>query len=358
MAIKTSLLTIPFVFLFACGGESVVGPGGPDDSPGGGGDVETATRVAGTYEVTSSFDLTTSNALPPIVSDVVLPLSQFSENPTGTIIDLIKVANTPISPLLNSIPSGLLGLFENTMNNLIEDKLYNNVPILETIASYADVAATIVTDFDVVTTLQVGNVDDAGNANATHSLAGFAFDNNGTRVFIDTPELLDTLTVARDVSVNVSLEGSANTIDIGSHSMGLPIGDFAVLGLNAAIQAKTEYDDLGGLLGGLVDCPGIAANIGDLCLSFVCFANESQISGICETGLDLVAQQVESRLSSIGDAEIVMMGGQAQVIVGSKSDSASGDSVNAMQSGSWDTEFGLGSYSLPLQSAFEARRVD
>lgn len=357
MAIKTSLVSLPLVLLFACAGDPVVGPGGGDDTPGGD-DVESRTRVAGTYEVTSSYDLTSSETLPPLVTDIVLPLTEFSENPTGTIIDLILAADTPITPILENIPSALLGIFEATMNNLIEDRLYENVPLIEQITGYADLAATIVTDFDVVTTMQVGSVDDAGNANATHSLSGFAFDNNGERVFIDTPEIVDALAVARDVSVNVDLRGNTGTIDIGSHAMELPIGDFAVLGLNAAIQAQTDYNDLGDLLGGIVDCPGIAAEVGDLCLGSFCVADESQLSSICETGLNLVAQQVESRLAAIGDAQLLMSGGQAQVMIGSKSDSTSGGAVNAMESGSWDTAFGLGSFSLPMQSDFEARRLD
>ena len=358
MAIKTPLITVPLLLLFACAGDPTVGPDGTSDPSGDGDDIETSTRVAGTYEVTSSFDLTSSAALPPIVTDIVQPLTNFSENPTGTIIDLIKASNSDASDLIDKIPGTLLSIFEATMNNLIEDKLYGNVPVLEVVGDYADLAATIVTDFDVITTLQVGTVDSAGNGNSSHALAGFAFDNDGTRVVIDTPALLDTLTTAQDVAVNVSLSGSSGTIDIGDHNLSMPIGDFAVYGLNAAIQAKTEFDDLGGLLSGMVDCTGIAANIGDLCLGFVCVANESQVAGLCEFGLDLVADQIESRLAAIGTAEIRLVGGQASVSLGAKSDSTAGDAVTAMEAGSWDTEFALDARSFPVQAGFEARRVD
>src|SRR5690606_29198003 len=131
---------------------------------------------------------------------------------------------------------------------------------------------------------------------------------DGTRIVLNTPELLDILSTARDVAVNVSLSGSAGTIDIGDHDLSLPIGDFAVVGLNAAIQSNTEFDDLGDLLAGAIGCTDIAANIGDLCLGFVCPVSESQVAGLCETGLNLVAERIESRLAALGTAEIRLVG--------------------------------------------------
>lgn len=358
MAIKTPLLSLPLLLLFACAGDPNGDPDGTGDPSGGGDDIGTSTKVDGTYEVTSSFDLTTSEALPGIVSEIVQPLTNFSDNPTGTIIDLIAAGDTPASDLIDKIPATLRSILETTMNNLIEDQVYGGVPVLELVADYADLIATIVTDFDVITTMQVGTVDSAGNGNSSHALAGFAFDMDGTRMVIDTPELLDTLTTARDVAVNVSLSGSSGTIDIGDHNLSLPIGDFAVYGLDAAIQANTEFDDLGDMLSGMVGCTAIAANIGDLCLGFVCVVSESQLAGLCETGLDLVADQIESRLAAIGTAEIRLVGGQASVALGAKSDSTSGDAVTAMEAGSWDTEFALDARSFPVQAGFEARRVD
>ena len=49
---------------------------------------------------------------------------------------------------------------------------------------------------------------------------------------------------------------------------------------------------------------------------------------------------------------------QAQVMIGSKTDSLDGGSVNEMRAGAWDTEFGLGNHNLPIQASFEARRMD
>ncbi len=361
MSIKSPFLLAPLTLMIACASDPTLGPDGtgPDGSGGGGGgdDVTSTTRVAGTYEVTSTYNIAENSDLPPLVAEVVIPLSNLAENPTGTIIDLIQATDTPVATLLDAIPGPLLSIFESTMNNLIENKLYENVPIAEQITSFADLAAGMLVEFEIVTELEVGEIDEAGNASASHSLVGVAFDKSGSPIFINDPELLDTSTVTEDVSVHVDLDGINSSIDIGEHGMHLPLGEFAVYGLNAGIAATTDFEDLGGALAGLVNCQGIAAEIGDLCLSFVCVANESQLQSICETGLDLVAQQVENRIRDIDIAELRMTSGQAEVRATSKNDSTSDNEVTAFRSGSWDTVFHLGSYQMSSRASFEASRI-
>jgi hypothetical protein len=347
--------------MLACASDAPVGPGGsgPDGEPGGDGDdVTTTTQLAGTYEVTSSYDLAENAELPALVSQVVVPLSNLAENPTGTIIDLVKSTNTPAATALNAIPGPLLSIFESTMNNLIEDKLYEHVPVLQQITSYTDLVAGMLVHFDVVTQLEVGEADEAGNANATHTLVGIAFDNQGTENFVNTPELLDTMTVAKNVSVHAEFSGITSSIDIGDHGMHLPLGEFAVYGLNSAIAATSEFEDLGDALGGIVNCQAIAAQIGDLCLSFVCVADESQLQSICETGLDLVAQQVESRIKNIDVGELQMSSGQADLRATTKSDSTQGSEVSAFRAGTWASIFHFGSYELNTSASFEAKRIN
>lgn len=363
MLIKTPFLVAPLALLLACSSDPSGGPDGMGPNGGGGGngdgdEITTRTQLSGTYEVTSTYNLATNAELPPIVSNVVVPLSNLADNPTGTIIDLVKATNTPAATALNAIPGPLLSIFESTMNNLIEDKLYENVPVLEQITSYTDLVAGMLVEFEVVTQLEVGTVDEAGNAEATHTLVGLAFDKDGSNTFVNTPELLDTLTIARDVSVHAEFSGITSSIDIGDHGMHLPLGEFAVYGLNSAIAATTDFEDLGDALGGIVNCESIAGQIGDLCISFVCVANESQLQSICETGLDLVAQQVENRIKDIDVAELRMSAGQADLRASAKTDSTQGNEVSAFRSGAWDTVFHFGSYELSTPSSFEAERIN
>lgn len=362
MLIKTPLLVAPLALLLACASDPAGGPGesGPNgnDNGGGGDDVTTSTRLAGNYEVTSTYRLADNANLPSVVTNVVVPLSNLSENPTGTIIDLVKSTNTPAATVLNAIPGPLLSVFESTMNNLIENKLYENVPVLEQITSYTDLVAGMLVNFDVVTELEIGEADEAGNANATHSLVGITFDRNGTNTHVNTPELLDTLTLARDVSVHAEFSGVTSSIDIGDHGLHLPLGEFAVYGVNAAIAATTDFEDIGDALGGIVNCEGIAGQIGDLCIGFVCVANESQLQSICETGLDLVAQQVENRIKAIDVAELRMSSGQADIRASAKNDSTEDNEVSAFKAGTWDTVFQFGSFAMPSASSFEAVRIN
>jgi hypothetical protein len=146
MLIKTPLLVAPLALLLACasdpaGGPDGSGPNGTGNGDGNGDEVTTSTRLAGNYELTSTYELAENSNLPSVVSDVVVPLSNLAENPTGTIIDLVKATNSPAASALNAIPAPLLSIFESTMNNLIENKLYENVPVLEQITSFTDLAA-------------------------------------------------------------------------------------------------------------------------------------------------------------------------------------------------------------------------
>ncbi len=155
----------------------------------------------------------------------------------------------------------------------------------------------------------------------------------------------------------MDLAGSLGSIDIGDHGMRLPLGEFAVYGLNATIAATSDFEDLGDALAGILNCEGLAADIGDLCISFVCVADESQLQSICETGLDLVAQQVESRIRGLDVSELRLSGGQADVTASAKEDSTRDKEINAFKAGRWDAVFTFGTKELPTRASFEATRI-
>lgn len=347
MTVKSSLFLAPLVFAVACG--SAVGPDGSDgtdpiDDPSDPGD-PTVSKIAGSYEVTSKYDLSASADLPALLGDALGPLSGLSDNPAGTLIDVLKGTNSSVADAIDSLPPILRSLLEQQINTYLEDQLFENTPVAEQIVDYVDMISTMLTNFEVVTTLEVGNADEAGNANANHTLAGVAFPKDGQRTFVATPDILNTLSIARDVSLNIDL--GAKSVAVGDHAFNLPLGDFAVTGFHAALESQFGIADLGEALNEMVDCTGLASEVGDICIDSFCILDEAQIADFCVQGLDQVAEQVDNKIRDIEFAELHMVGGEGAVQVAEK--------VNSI-SGNWDSEFGINGNNLSVPSSFEAVR--
>jgi len=354
MAIKSSFFLAPLLLAAACSGE--VGPNGPSDSsdPNGPSDPnspDAVAQVSGEYEVTSAFDLRNSPDVPQIVSDALGPLSSLADDPAGALLSALD--GTSVGDLINSLPSAIRSIVENQINTYIQDKLYEGVPVAGQIADITDMVASIVTNFEVVSKLEVGTADAAGNANAQHSLAGIAYPMNGERQLVSTPDIINTLTVARDVSVNVDL--GSGTINFGDHALQLPLGDFAVTAFHQGLESQFGITDLGAALNDMVDCNGLAANIGDVQIAGFTVVSESQLSGFCVQGLDQAAAQVDEQIRKLEMAQLHFTGGAGTVSMESKADGLGSTQVSAMD-GSWQSELGINNAGFNVPSVFKAVR--
>lgn len=329
-------------------------PGGPGDGTGDPdqGDVD---PVAGRYEITSHYDLSQAEGVPDLVSEAVGALTGLADDPAGTLIGILDDANLPVvDDLLNALPSLLRDQLENMLNDAIQDQLYQGAPVAEEIVAWADQIATILTDFEVVSTLDVGSINGAVSAN--HVMAGVAFELDGTRRLIDTPDLVDQLTQARDVSCEIALEGSSERITLADHAFNLPLGDFAVTAVNQAIAAKFGVPDLAGALGLLIPCDQIAEQVASQCLGPVCVGHQAEIEALCVAGLDQVAAKIEERIAAIDYAAIHLNGGRG-ILVDGKADAADG-SFDAIEQGSWQAAFDLDGRQIDVAATFTGARID
>jgi len=347
MAIKSSFFLAPLLLAAACAAQ--VGPEGSVDpsDPNGPSDPDSpdaVAQIAGDYEVTSAFDLRNSPDVPQIVSDALGPLSSLADDPAGALLTALE--GTGVGDLIDSLPSAIRSIVESQINNYIQDKLYEGVPVAGQIADITDMIATIVTDFEVISNLQVGTADAAGNANAEHSLVAIAYPLDGERHVVATPEIINALTVARDVSINVDL--ASNTINFGDHAMQLPLGDFAVTAFHQGLESQFGITDLGAALNDMVDCNGLAANIGDVQIAGFTVVNESQLAGFCVQGLNQAASQVDAQIRKLDMAQLHFAGGTGSV-------SMQSSQVSGMD-GTWQSELGINSGGFNLPSLFKAVR--
>ncbi len=353
MSFHRALVVAPLLFALACS-DPGAGDGAFDNSDGSG---EVASDpVVGTYELTTTYDLTQSEILPDLAGDVLGSLTGLQEDPAGTIVDLLQAANVPVvSTVLGLLPGILRDQVTNWINEYVFDHLYEGVPVTQEIAGWVDDIATGLTQFQVISQLELGTIDEAGNTIGRHRLSALRFQMHGASQTVDTPELIDQLTMAEDVSVNISFIGEQGTMDVGDHGFNLPIGDFAVVALNAALQSQLGVANLSEALGQVIDCQGLAHSVADKCVAFVCVGHETELTGLCEAGLSQVAHVVEDRLSSIGMASIHLAAGSAQVAA-SKSDDASVAKVSQFSAGQWQAGASLNGVELPIGATFVGAR--
>lgn len=320
-------------------------------SGGGGEEVGDVSGAVGAYQVTSSYDAT--GALPEVVGDSLQTLTGLHDDPAGTMIALLQDANVPIvDELLDSIPDSLRDQFEGWVNDYIASRVYMGVPVSEEIARWAGDLSGILTRFDIITDLDLARLDTGGETDANHMLTAVAFDLRGDRRVIDTPAIVEQLTIARTVPVAVtSDDAGGGTIEIGDHAFHMPLGDFALVGFNQALSAAFGAGDLTGLLGGMIDCPGLAANIAGKCFGPVCVGHEDQIEEFCMAGIDLVVAEVERRITSVEFVEMHHAAGSG-VLLGEAKTDGTATVFDTIEEGTWDASVNIDGVSVPVGATF------
>ena len=350
-----SWLLVPLALWLGCSGGGQPGPDDGTGDPGAG----QADPVAGSYQLTSTYDLSQAGVLPDLAGDTLAALTGLSDNPAGTLIALLQAANVPVvNDLLDAIPDPVLSQFEGWVNDYIASQLYQNVPLSQTIADWVSQLSSLLTHFDLVTELDLANLDAAGNTDGSHILSAVSFPWNGTLLTVNTPALVDQVTMARDVAVSAALEGAGGTIDIGDHSFRLPLGNFAVVGFNQVLQQTLGASNLRDALGMVIDCGGLADQVSSRCVGPVCVGHRDLIEQFCDAGLDQVAAQVESRIAAIKFASLHLQTGEATLVNAAKQDGASDGVVDRMVGGAWQVGVNVNDHEVQIgASSFVGERM-
>ena len=323
---------------------------------GGEEDVGDVSGALGTYEVTSSYDAT--GALPEVVGDSLETLTGLDDDPAGSMIQLLQDADVPIvDQLLDSIPGALRDQFEGWVNDYIADRVYMGVPVTEEIARWAADISGMLTRFDVVSELDLARLDEGGHTDANHMLGAVGFDMRGSYRLIDTPAIVDQLTVARTVAVSVTSDDiGGGTIEIGDHAFHMPLGDFALVGFNQGLSALFGASDLTALLSGMIDCAGLAANIADRCVGPVCVGHESEIQQFCTAGVELAVAEIERRIASVEFVELAHSAGSG-VLLGENKTDGTATVFEQIEAGTWDASVNLDGVGAPIGATFMGERV-
>lgn len=330
--------------------------------PGGGGGND-AVQLSGTYQLANRIDLASAGILPDLASSTLESLSKLKDDPAGAIIGILQATNAPvISTLLSALPDVITQQLASFIDGFITSQVYQGVPVTEQIAGIVQDTAQLVTQFQLDTTLTIATPDDTGTAAATHALAGATFSVEDQTLVVTAPDLLSSATQAsfQATAVHIVEQGpdvENGLLDLGDHAFAVPLGDYAIHGLDQLLMNQLGVPDLRGALGLLVDCSGLAQSVANECVGPVCVGHEADLEDVCSQGLDAIASDVEAELHMITLQAMHFHEGEAKMWDAPTPGGATDGVIDRIDSGVWTLGLGLTSDEHAATATFTGTRV-
>lgn len=332
----------------------------PGSGPGSGPD---AVQLDGTYQLANRIDLASAGVLPDLASSTLESLSKLQSDPAGAIIGILQATNAPvISTLLSALPDVITQQLASFIDSYIVGELYQNVPVTDEIAGIVQDTAQLVTQFELDTTLVLDPPDAMGMASATHAVAGVTFAVGDQTLVVTAPELLSDSTRASLQAtalhiVEQSPDVENGLLDLGDHVFAVPIGDYAIRGLDQLLMAKVGQPDLRGALGSLIDCAGLAQTVANECVAGVCVGHQDEIESVCSSGLDAIASDVEAQLHALTIQAMHFHEGEAKMWDAPAPGGPTDGVIDRIDNGTWTLGIGLTSGEHATQATFTGTRV-
>jgi hypothetical protein len=333
----------------------------PGSGPGAGPD---AVQLDGTYQLANRLDLASAGVLPDLASSTLESLSKLQSDPAGAIIGILQATNAPvISTLLSALPDIVTQQLASFIDDFITSEVYQGVPVADEIAGIVQDTAQLVTQFELDTTLVLSPPDAMGMATATHAVAGVTFTVGDQTLVVTSPELLSDATQASLQAtalhiVEQSPDVENGLLDLGDHAFAVPIGDYAIQGLDQLLMAELGEPDLRSALGSLIDCAGLAQSVANECIADVCVGHQDEIESVCDSGLDLIASDVETELHSLTIQAMHFHEGEAKMWDAPAPDGPTDGVIDRIDGGTWTLGIGLSSDEHATQATFTGTRVD
>jgi hypothetical protein len=291
--------------------------------------------ASGTYDVRTELDLTIEAVLPEPAYDVVVTLRNFSTAPAHTLLDLAEQAGVPaVGTIRDALPSALESRLEGWIDDEIAKIEIDGVPVTQVAGDIAALAETALTTFALDSELTVNG------ATATHTLTSIDL----TPAGIETVIVLEALP-SDVISATATCTTKSGKLTLGEHGFGLAYGQY----IWNAVDAK-----LGGIrtkLGTAVNCPALAARVASKCLLGVCVGHATELTAICERGLDEVVARAEAKVAALRFEALKLAAGTATLVDANKDGNA-----EQLAAGVWTAELNAGQGLRPVPGTFTATR--
>jgi hypothetical protein len=295
----------------------------------------------GPYAVRTTVDFTVEAIAPPQVELVIHTLREFSTNPAHALIDAASAAGVPaLGALYDALPSQLTDKLEGWIDDEVGKLVIAGKPNTEYAGDIAMLADIALTQFAVDSEL------DLRGTTAQHRLTALDLHPAGLDVRVPIDGIAgDILTQNPDVQV-----AEGGNVTLGEQHFGLNYGEYAWQGIEAA-STQLFGADVRTALGNAVNCPHLAKTIADKCVLFVCVGHESELTDICNGGLDAIVDIAHNALAAQRLEAFHIIGGTVQLV------DDTGDGVgDRLANGTWDAELNLGLGLRHAPATFEGSR--
>jgi hypothetical protein len=319
---RHSLLAV--VLLAACG---TTGAGG-DDGDGHGTPENPVPSSTGPYAVVNKVDFTVEAILPAQIELVVTTLREMETNPAHALISIADRAGVPaVGALYGAIPGVLKDKLEGWINDEIRKVKIAGKPVTEYCGDIAALAETALTDFAVDSELAIDG------DTATHRLTALDLTPTGLNVRVPIGGLAgDILTQTPDIFV---AEAGAVSF-VSEQHFGLNYGEYVWQAVEGFSQA-TFGGGIKATLSHAVNCPGIAHTVASKCVLGVCVGHKTELTNICNGGLDAAVDLVHDRLADMRIEALRLTSGTVRLV------DEDGDGVgDKMVDGAWEASMNLG----------------
>jgi hypothetical protein len=354
-----ALLPLAFGHLTACGGgdaatAAVERP--PSGTPGS--DTGTPARppaAPGTYEVDSAFDLTAATLAPQAAVDDVRLLRSLHDDPMGTFVRVLDERGVPLAgELYAALPGVLEDKIAGWFNEAMLSQNVGGQPVGAELDVLLALADTTLVRFDLLTDLSLPGAPSV----AVHGFRGIRYDFLGGRLPVVVTRFVDEHTpivTETEVAVRVSGgEAGHATLELGDHAFGIPYGRYAVAAIDRACVARYGAP-LREALRQLVGCSNVAQTVAGKCIGFACVGHASELTELCESGLDHVVQKIHDGLTAYDFDAAHFRAGRAE-LWDAPPEGARDGRMDCIAAGVWDASIDVGQGPREVRATFTGVR--
>ena len=316
-------------------------------------------KYAGVYAVVAPIDLTQNGVLPGVLGPALQALIELHDHPGKAILDIVAIANIPtVSDAVKNMPSFLKDILSTLLDKLIINEVYNNVPVVDQIASIISGVTDLAKTLEIHDSLTVHTPAMDGSVAIDQQVTdvGFTLLSKKTVIAFDAAEKMlahDALTGTVKAHANAPVADADLTLAGGK--MSLPFGELLLQAAGPLVFGQFGgATDLKGALQNLVPCHAAAQAISD---GLGGYLPPALIETMCTATLDIIADTVTSKIDAIVLSDVQISAGTGYLLDVSQSKPQVDYQSDRLGQGKWSWSFTANGSSITVPSTFEGDRI-
>jgi hypothetical protein len=315
--------------------------------------------VAGEYQLSSPTEVPPTVLASGAANEYIGVLRLLRDDPASAFVKLLDDAGVPlVSDLFGVLPGAIKGQVTDAINDYWRTQARSGGATQSEVDRILAFAESTLVSFTLESRLSVPAGAESGAREGSHTIAAVRFDVPGglplsvPRASVAGATLVPGAVDARPtVMASVSPSGDAQ-VQIGDHSFGLAYGEFVFQALNGGVGGET----LRTRFGRAFDCPAMGKAVANRCVLSVCIGHASDITAICEKGLDAAVDKIHSSLTDLNFRALRFASGTGAMWDRRSTADPPDGQVDRIDGGSWKASIDAGSGARECKSTFTGTR--